>query len=138
MPVADNSVDVIISNCVINLSPDKDAVFGEAYRVLKPGGRLCISDIVLLEELPKEVKESLEQWAGCIAGALNEKTYLDKIQAAGFVEVTAESNAVSSCAESDAPQTQNLQERKSYLDLRNKVASVRVKAFKPRKVRGQV
>ncbi len=133
MPVEDNTVDVVISNCVINLSPDKDAVFREAYRVLKPGGRLCVSDIVLLGELSGEVKESLEQWAGCIAGALDEKTYLDKIRAAGFVEVTVERNKLPFSVESDVPQAQNQNEFQSYLELREKVASVRVKAFKPKR-----
>ncbi|MFC2017517.1 arsenite methyltransferase [Chloroflexota bacterium] len=133
MPVEDNSVDVIISNCVINLSPDKDAVFSEAFRVLKPGGRLCVSDIALLAELPKEIKESLDQWAGCVAGALNEKTYLDKIRTAGFVKVTADRNAVPVCAEGKTAQVQNPEVRQTYLDLRDKVASIRVKAFKPSK-----
>ena len=122
MPVEDNSVNVIISNCVINLSPDKDAVFREAFRVLKPGGRLCISDIVLLEELPKEIKESPEQWAGCIAGALNENIYLDKIRAAGFVKVTVDRNPVTFCAENDVPK------------LSGKIASIKMKAFKPSKL----
>ncbi len=133
MPVSDNSVDVIISNCVINLSPDKDAVFREAYRVLKPGGRLCVSDIVLLGELSREVKESLEQWAGCIAGALDEKTYLDKIRAAGLVKVTVERNKLPFYVESDVPQELNQEEFQGYLELREKVASVRVKAFKPKR-----
>ena len=131
MPVEDNSIDAIISNCVINLSPDKDAVFREAFRVLKPGGRLCISDIVLLEELPKEIKESLEQWAGCIAGALNENIYLDKIRAAGFVKVTADRSLVPFCTEIEASKVQK--EPETYLDLRSKVASIGVKAFKPGK-----
>ncbi len=122
MPVRDNSVDVIISNCVINLSPDKDAVFNEAFRVLKPGGRLCISDIVLLEELPREVKKSLERWAGCISGALSEDKYLDKIRAAGFVKITTDKNAVPFCAENELE-----------AHLEGKVASVKIKAFKPGK-----
>ncbi len=129
MPVADSSVDVIISNCVINLSPDKDAVFGEAYRVLKPGGRLCVSDIVLLEELPDEVKENLDQWSRCIAGALNEKTYLEKVRNAGLVEVSLEGKAVPSGVKSEASPSQNPEGRQ--VDLRGKVASVTVKAFKP-------
>jgi len=133
MPVEDNSVDVIISNCVINLSPDKDAVFRETYRVLKPGGRLCVSDIALLGELPEEVKESLDQWVGCIAGALNEKTYLDKIQAAGLVTVAVDRTTVPFYAECEAPQAQNPDEHQPYLDLRDKVESIRVKAFKPNK-----
>lgn len=133
MPVEDDFVDVIISNCVINLSPDKDAVFKEAYRVLKPGGRLCVSDIVLLGELPQEIKNSFEQWTGCIAGALEEKVYLDKIKSAGFTEITAESSRVPfyiGNEESPAPDTGN---GNAYLDLENKVASIRVKAFKPGK-----
>ncbi|MBI4297502.1 MAG: arsenite methyltransferase [Chloroflexi bacterium] len=87
MPLDDASVDVIISNCVINLSPDKDIVFREAFRVLKPGGRLSVSDIVLLRELPPKVARSLEQWAGCVAGALSEAEYRAKLEAAGFVDV---------------------------------------------------
>ena len=105
MPIENNSVDVIISDCVINLSPDKDAVFSEAFRVLKPGGRLSISDIVLLRDLPLEVKENLEHWAGCVAGALKEDIYLDKIKAAGFAEVVAEQAEVSSRIETDDGQT---------------------------------
>jgi SAM-dependent methyltransferase len=88
MPVADRSVDVIISNCVINLAADKDPVFAEAYRVLKPGGRLSVSDIVTYGELPDLLRRSLEAWAGCLAGALDEDTYLDKMRAAGLSDVT--------------------------------------------------
>jgi ubiquinone/menaquinone biosynthesis C-methylase UbiE len=86
MPVADETVDVVISNCVINLSPDKPQVFREAFRVLNPGGRLAVSDIVTDGPLPKEVKNSLSAWAGCIAGALDIKDYLAAIEAAGFVD----------------------------------------------------
>lgn len=87
LPIADDSVDVIISNCVINLSPDKDQVFAEAFRVLKPGGRLQVSDIVWTEPVPEAIKEDMEQWAGCIAGALQEEDYLGHIRRAGFEEV---------------------------------------------------
>ena len=87
IPLPDASVDVIISNCVINLSPDKDAVFGEAFRVLRPGGRMTVSDIVIDGDLPRSIRSRLDAWAGCIAGALDESVYLDKIQAAGFKEV---------------------------------------------------
>jgi len=91
LPVEDGTVDVIVSNCVINLSPDKDKVFSEAFRVLKPGGRMLISDIVTKGELPSEIRENLEMWAACVAGALDEKVYLQKIMNAGFekVEVVA-------------------------------------------------
>lgn len=88
LPVADNAVDVIISNCVINLAPDKRSVFLEAIRVLKPGGRLMISDIVLRSELPAFIKTSVVAYIGCLAGALLKTDYLSKIQAAGFIEVT--------------------------------------------------
>ena len=84
MPVADGSVDVIISNCVINLAPDKDPVFAESYRVLKPGGRMSVSDIVTYGELPDLLRRSLEAWAGCLAGALDEDAYLDKMRSAGL------------------------------------------------------
>ncbi|GIW13906.1 MAG: arsenite S-adenosylmethyltransferase [Tepidiforma sp.] len=90
LPMPDESVDVIISNCVINLSPDKPQVFREAFRVLKPGGRLQVSDIVWTKPVPDEVRSDMEQWAGCIAGALLESDYLEHIRAAGFVDVTSE------------------------------------------------
>ena len=89
LPVADASVDVVISNCVINLSPDKPRVFREAFRVLKPGGRLQVSDIVWTRPVPEEVRGDMEKWAGCIAGALLESEYLDHIRAAGFVDVAS-------------------------------------------------
>ena len=94
LPVEDGAVDVLISNCVINLSPDKDKVFGEAFRVLRPGGRMLISDIVSQGELPEEIRENLEMWAACVAGALDEKLYLQKIMNAGFekVEVIAKND----------------------------------------------
>ncbi len=89
LPVDPASVDVIISNCVINLSPDKDQVFREAFRVLKPGGRLQVSDIVWTRPVPEDIKTDMEKWAGCISGALEETDYLAKIRAAGFVDVTS-------------------------------------------------
>lgn len=87
LPVADNSVDVIISNCVVNLSPDKPQVFREAFRVLKSGGRLAISDIVTDGPLPQAVKDSLSAWAGCVAGALDLHEYIGALKGAGFAEV---------------------------------------------------
>jgi len=87
LPVSDNSVDVVISNCVINLSPDKDKTFKEAFRVLKPGGRMMISDIVLLKELPKSIKENIDAYIGCISGAILKDEYLEKIKMVGFEDV---------------------------------------------------
>jgi SAM-dependent methyltransferase len=84
IPLPDASVDVLISNCVINLSADKDAVLREAFRVLKPGGRFAVSDVVVLQELPESVRTSMESWAGCVAGALHERDYRTKLAAAGF------------------------------------------------------
>ena len=87
LPVEDGTVDVIISNCVINLAPDKDKVFREAYRALKPGGRITVSDIVTDGDLPEEIKNNPDQWAACVSGALDEKLYLEKIRNAGFERV---------------------------------------------------
>ncbi|HSV49935.1 MAG TPA: arsenite methyltransferase [Candidatus Acidoferrales bacterium] len=87
LPVADNSVDVIISNCVINLAPNKKRVFEEAFRVLAPKGRIMVSDIVLLKPLPSSIKESVEAYAGCIAGAEIKDNYLNAIKKAGFTDV---------------------------------------------------
>ncbi len=93
LPVDSNSVDVIISNCVINLSPDKDAVFREAFRVLKPGGRLSVSDIVTEGHFPEQLRANINAWAGCITGALDQAVYLEKMRQAGFVDIQVESRA---------------------------------------------
>ena len=90
IPLPDNSVDVIISNCVINLSADKDAVFREAFRVLKPGGRFAVSDVVVRGEIPADVRRSMEIWVGCIAGALEEGAFAAKLSAAGFQDPSVE------------------------------------------------
>jgi arsenite methyltransferase len=90
IPLPDHSVDVIISNCVINLSSDKDAVFREAFRVLKPGGRFAVSDVVVRGELPADVRRSMELWVGCIAGALEDREYRAKLSAAGFENIEVE------------------------------------------------
>lgn len=99
IPLPDNSVDLIISNCVINLSPDKDLVLGEAFRVLKPGGRLAVSDIVVRGEIPQEIQRNIELWAGCVAGALEEQEYIAKLKRAGFERVSIESTRVYTAAD---------------------------------------
>jgi ubiquinone/menaquinone biosynthesis C-methylase UbiE len=90
IPLPDNSVDVIISNCVINLSADKDRVLSEAFRVLKPGGRFAVSDVVVRGEVPEAVRRSMELWVGCVAGALEEGSYREKLSRAGFEQVDLE------------------------------------------------
>jgi ubiquinone/menaquinone biosynthesis C-methylase UbiE len=94
IPLPDKSVDVIISNCVINLSADKDAVLAEAYRVLKPGGRFAVSDVVVRGEVPAELRRSVELWIGCVAGALEESQYRAKLAKAGFEEIAVERTRV--------------------------------------------
>ncbi len=94
IPLPDNSVDVIVSNCVINLSGDKDRVLREAFRVLKPGGRLAISDVVVRGEVPQEIRKSMELWVGCLAGALSDTDYQQKLAAAGFESIDIEATRV--------------------------------------------
>lgn len=142
IPLPDESVDVIISNCVINLSPDKSAVFGEAYRVLRPGGRLSVSDVVVDGNLPQPIRDNLNAWAGCLAGALDESDYLGKIRAAGFgrVEVMSRDYAEveeveSAVADGQVPGGDEalklLQDSGlSAHDLARRVASIKVKAYK--------
>jgi ubiquinone/menaquinone biosynthesis C-methylase UbiE len=90
IPLPDNTVDVIISNCVINLSGDKDKVLREAFRVLKPGGRFAVSDIVVRGEVPDQIKDNMLLWAGCVAGALQDSEYTAKLAAAGFKDISIE------------------------------------------------
>lgn len=116
LPVEDRSVDAVISNCVINLAPDKERVFREAHRVLKQGGRIMISDLVTEGELPEEVRKSLDAWAGCIAGALEKTSYLETIERAGFKNVRIVSESTYDIDISD--------------DLKGKIASVGVEAYK--------
>ena len=137
LPVADNQADIVISNCVINLSPDKTRVFLEAFRVLKPGGRLMVSDIVLLTALPHEIQGSIEAYVGCIAGAVKKDTYIQAIQAAGFQGVTIleettfplEFLANDPTARAIA-ENLHLTEEKAQ-DLARSIASIKVYATKP-------
>lgn len=94
IPLPDNSVDVIVSNCVINLSGDKDRVLREAFRVLKPGGRFAISDVVVRGEVPEQIRKSMELWVGCVAGALSDKEYKQKLSSAGFESIEIETTRV--------------------------------------------
>src|SRR5215472_2989759 len=94
IPLPDNSVDVIISNCVINLSGDKDRVMREAFRVLKPGGRFAVSDVVVRGKVPAEIKKSEELWVGCVAGALSDCEYVEKLAKAGFEKIDIEPTRV--------------------------------------------
>ncbi|UCE29406.1 MAG: arsenite methyltransferase [Candidatus Bathyarchaeota archaeon] len=116
LPVEDNSIDAIISNCVINLSIDKEKVFREAHRVLKPTGHMMISDLVTEGELPEEIKKSFDAWAGCIAGALEKNEYLDTIRKAGFKKVKVVSESTYDIDVSEK--------------LRGKITSVKVEARK--------
>ena len=99
IPLPEASVDVIVSNCVINLSADKDRVLAEAFRVLKPGGRFAVSDVVVCGAIPATVRRSMELWAGCIAGALEESEYRAKLAKAGFSDIEVESTRVSDVAD---------------------------------------
>jgi ubiquinone/menaquinone biosynthesis C-methylase UbiE len=138
LPVDDNSVDVIVSNCVINLSPDKKTVFKEAFRVLRPGGRLMVSDMVLLKELPDYVKNSIEAYVGCVGGAIMKNEYLDAVKTAGFqdVKITDEAiypienitndSIVKTIIKKTGITTQKLRE------LSNSVASIKVYGQKPK------
>ena len=143
LPVADRSVDVVVSNCVVNLSPDKPRVFREAFRALKPGGRMFLSDIVLLKPLPEEIRKSIEAYVGCVAGASMKADYLAAIEAAGFrdVEVLKEVAADSAFSADGAeakvyvdgkeiePERVGL-DREKVFELAGTISSVTVKAVK--------
>lgn len=133
IPLPDGSVDVVISNCVINLSTDKDAVFREAWRVLKPGGRLNVSDIVTCGDLPEVMVKQLSAWAGCVSGALDEQVYLAKMRAVGFEKievVTRKAYSIEYLAQ-DEDVTQALRESAIKLDeLEGKIASITLRAYK--------
>ncbi len=125
-------MDVIISNCVINLSADKDKVFSEAFRVLKPGGRLAVSDIVVRGDMPTEVQRNVELWVGCIAGALRDTDYVSKVKAAGFQSVEIEPTRVYTA--DDARQLlsgKDLDVESIASQIDGKFASAFVRATKP-------
>ena len=136
LPVADNSVDVVISNCVINLSPDKERVFGEVFRVLKTKGRILVSDVVLLSDLPQFLKESTRAYAGCVAGAMKKQDYLAAMGSAGLkgIEIAEENAFPLDYIISDpsvGKMIDDLQIKKETLDeVAKSVVSIRVKATK--------
>jgi SAM-dependent methyltransferase len=137
LPIADNTADVIISNCVINLSPQKQRVFNEAFRILKHGGRLMISDMVLLEELPETVRKNVLAYVGCIAGAEMKGEYLKMIEAAGFkqVKVEEETRLPLELMLNDTTAKTVIKElkmtKKRAEELANSIVSVKVSAIKP-------
>jgi ubiquinone/menaquinone biosynthesis C-methylase UbiE len=132
IPLPDSTVDVIISNCVINLSADKDQVLREAFRVLKPGGRLAVSDIVTRGDIPADIRRNMELWVGCIAGALDEQDYLAKLRAAGFVDATIEPTRVYRAEDARAfLDTQGIDVAKMAEAVDEKFFSGFVRAVKP-------
>jgi arsenite methyltransferase len=136
LPMADESVDIIISNCVINLSPDKPKVFAEAFRVLKPGGRLMVSDIVLLKDLPDFIKESIDAYVSCVSGALLKQEYIAAIKNAGFqdVEIIDETPFPSDLLNLD-PLVEQIESHikvstEDLKDIASSIVSVKVSGFK--------
>lgn len=122
LPVEDNSIDVIISNCVINLSPEKQKVFEEAFRVLKPGGRLMVSDLVLVKDLPDSVKQSVEAYIGCLAGAVMKDEYIRFIKNAGFRDIRI-------ISQSGYPVDAMVQD-KDIINIANSVVSIKIHAVR--------
>jgi len=133
----DNAVaDVVISNCVINLSPDKGQVFKEAFRVLKPGGRIAVSDIVLLKDLPEDIRRDLKAWSECVSGAVSEEQYIGAIKKAGFDKVKVEDRVIYTHDQlvsylQDAPSA--VSSKAANVDLAQLVASYKITAVKPKK-----
>jgi SAM-dependent methyltransferase len=136
LPVQDSSVDIIISNCVINLSLEKEDVFKEAYRVLKPGGRVMISDLVLVKELPDKVKNSIEAYVGCLAGAVMKDKYLGYVKSAGFKDVAVMSEqfypieAMANDATAQAVMNDGGLNGKDLKSIERAVVSIKVSAVK--------
>jgi len=143
IPLQDSSADVVISNCVINLSPFKQQVFNEAFRILKPGGRLAVSDIILLRELPDELKTNLAAWSSCVSGAVSEEDYIGGMKLAGFVNIKVQDKVIYTYEQmrayvpdvqtslSLAPPDNNIIKVSQGTDLSNMIASYRIIAEKP-------
>ena len=136
IPLPDNSVDLIISNCVINLSPDKDQVLKEAFRVLKPGGRFAVSDIVVRGTMPQEIRHSVELWAGCVAGALEEAVYLAKLTQAGFEQTSIEPTRIYSAEDArEFLMGAGLNVETVAMEIDGKIMSGFIRAVKPTETR---
>src|SRR5271163_2003046 len=133
IPLPENSVDVVISNCVINLAADKDRVLRETFRVLRPGGRFAVSDVVVRGDVPAEIRKNMELWVGCVAGALKDSEYLSKLTAAGFEQVTIEPTRIYKVA--DARQflsAQGIDADSIAAEVEGKFMSAFIRAKKPR------
>jgi arsenite methyltransferase len=136
IPLPDNSVDVVVSNCVINLSADKDRVLREAFRVLRPGGRLAVSDVVVRGPVPQEIRRSVELWVGCVAGALDESDYRTKLAAAGFEQVEIEPTRVYTVEDARAfLAAHNVDADAIAPQVNGKFASAFIRATKPAEVK---
>ena len=136
IPLNDSVADVVISNCVINLSPDKGQVFKEAFRILKPGGRIAVSDIVLLKDLPEDIRRDLKAWSECVSGAISEEMYIGAIKDAGFEKVKVEERVIFTHGQlvsylQDAPMATT--SKAANMDLSQLVASYKISAVKPKK-----
>ena len=136
IPLDEGVADVVISNCVINLSPQKEQVFREAFRVLRPGGKLAVSDIVLLKDLPEEIRKDLRAWSKCVSGAVSEAEYIGAMKKAGFEKIKVEERAIYTHEQladyvKDTPAEQYA--KVSGIDLSDLVASYKISALKPKK-----
>ena len=136
IPLDAGTADVVISNCVINLSPDKEQVFREAFRILKPGGRLAVSDIVLLKELPDAIRKDMKAWSECVSGAISEEKYIGALRTAGFDNIKVEDRVIYTHDQlvsylQDAPSASAT--KAANVDLAQLVASYKITAVKPKK-----
>ena len=131
MPVTANTADVIVSNCVLNLVPNKDGVIKEIYRVLKPGGHFSISDIVLEGQLPKEIKEAAEMYAGCVAGAIQKQVYLELIEANGFKKITVQKDKAITIPDNILSQYLSAEQMAAFKQSGTGIRSITVYAEKP-------
>lgn len=131
MPVTANTADVIVSNCVLNLVPNKDAVIKEIYRVLKPGGHFSISDIVLEGQLPKEIREAAEMYAGCVAGAIQKQVYLELIEANGFKNITVQKDKAIIIPDDILSQYLSVEQIAAFKQSGTGIRSITVYAEKP-------